>query len=709
MGGFPDNNIDNYELGQLPSVPHVLLQLIEACHKADVSFDELSEIVQRDVGLCAKVLAAAEQSELTHSGAAGESFSRQLVKLGVNTVRTIAITTAVDHFFSPFDESHGRQLGRVWRDSLATAHCARGLAQLVGYERTEEAYLAGLLHKTGALLLLQRAPTQYAQLIGRDLPEGELDDSEIALYGVTASQLAGQIARQWGATPLLVDALRYQRESTASILDAPRLVKLVNFSRRLVTRMAPDETLVEQAEQLFELSEAEVKGLLAGVQESVAAVASTFGVSIDWQLGVEQDFSTDSEDVRLGLARKVREFALLDGIQRHLAASGELQAVLRTSLHDLSMLFGIGSGICFLCDADGGSISAVVANCAEQEQISEFVLKLKPGRSLLAESVMGRRVVSSLDPGVAERLSVVDRQLVEMLGKEGMICLPLHRGVNDIGVVAAAVSRVDLHRLTRDAEFLRCFAETLATAVEQRQLLARGREEALQQERELKQSQLRKLVHEANNPLAIIKNYLQVLSIRLGNESGVQDQLSILSEEIERVAGIILRMRDITPMQEVAHGVVDVNELIRDLLGVFRVSHFVTRGIRAEVNLDDSAPPILSNRNSLKQILTNLIKNAVEAMPEGGVLSVTSRDRVNIDGIQYIELRLADSGPGIAEELLDSVFRPVKSTKGGAHSGLGLTIVKNLLSDIDGSISCSNGVKSGAEFIIHLPRSVENQ
>jgi signal transduction histidine kinase len=216
-------------------------------------------------------------------------------------------------------------------------------------------------------------------------------------------------------------------------------------------------------------------------------------------------------------------------------------------------------------------------------------------------------------------------------------------------------------------------------------------------------------VHEANNPLAIIKNYLQVLSIRLGDEGGVQDQLSILSEEIERVASIILRMRDITPTQEVAHGVVDVNELIRDLIGVFRVSHFVTRGIRAEIQLDDSTPPVLTNRNSLKQILTNLIKNAVEAMPEGGVLTVSSRDKVNIDGIQYVELRLADTGPGIAEEVLDSVFRPVKSTKGGTHSGLGLTIVKNLVSDIDGSISCSNRVKSGAEFVIHLPRSLENQ
>ena len=182
-----------------------------------------------------------------------------------------------------------------------------------------------------------------------------------------------------------------------------------------------------------------------------------------------------------------------------------------------------------------------------------------------------------------------------------------------------------------------------------------------------------------------------------------------MSEEIERVADIILRMRDISPPAEILQGAVDVNELLHDLVGIFRVSHFTTREIKADIRLDRSMPPIMTNRNSLKQVVTNLIKNAVEAMSSGGVLTVASRDRVNIDGTQYIELLLADTGPGIPVEMLDNVFRPVKSGKGGAHSGLGLTIVKNLISDINGSISCRNRREGGAEFTLHLPRILEKK
>ena len=339
--------------------------------------------------------------------------------------------------------------------------------------------------------------------------------------------------------------------------------------------------------------------------------------------------------------------------------------------------------------------------------MAEFQLQLKPGRSVVADASLNRKLSSSFDPDFADRLSVVDKQLIKLLDSEGMLCIPLCTGPEDVGVLITGLAAVDMQRIQQQSELMLCFSEAVARTLHQRQRLTRGRDEALAQERELKQNQIRKLVHEANNPLAIIKNYLQVLSVRLGSESGVQNQLSILSDEIERVADIILRMRDISPQSEISRGAVDINELLRDLLEIFRVSHFTTREIKTDMRLDGSMPAVLTNRNSLKQILTNLIKNAVEAMSGGGILTVASRDRVNIDGAQYIELILADSGPGIPAEMLDNVFRPVKSGKGGAHSGLGLTIVKNLISDINGSISCRNRREGGAEFTIHLPRNLE--
>lgn len=706
MVGLSNNKIQKYNVGQIPSIPHVLLKLIEACHKVDVSFEELSEIIQKDVGLCARVIAVANSAAYAQWKDV-KDFNRLLVVLGLNAIKTIAITTAVHQFFSQFNADMGRWVGGFWRYSLSCAYAAKLLARLTGYEPTDEAYLAGLLHQVGQLIFLKKEPDQYPELLLEAHTDDELTRLERELFGISGNEVGAQLLQEWDPDSMLGDAVRYQREPAEAVLDAPRLVRLINFAHKMSARSGLSDELVHEAGLLFDLSQPVIEDLRMEIQSGVAKAAEGLGIKLDPNAESGEDFCADGEQVRLELARKVREFALLDGVEQHLSGSAELDDALVACLQDLKILFGLSRGICFLADPAAAMLQPAANNCSRPDQVVEFQLKLKPGRSLVADTSIGRSLKSSFDQDSANRLTVVDRQLIKLLDADGMLCIPLNAGAEDVGVLIAGLSSGELQRIQPQSELLLCFSEAVARTLYQRQRLTRGREEALAQERELKQSQIRKLVHEANNPLAIIKNYLQVLSIRLGDESGVQDQLSILSEEIERVADIILRMRDISPAAEIHQGAVDVNELLQDLLGIFRVSHFTTKEIKAELHTDRSIPPILTNRNSLKQILTNLIKNAVEAMSRGGVLTVTSRDRVNIDGTQYIELVLADSGPGIPAEMLDNVFRPVKSGKGGAHSGLGLTIVKNLVSDINGSISCRNRGEGGAEFTIHLPRNLE--
>ncbi|MCB1831081.1 MAG: HDOD domain-containing protein [Gammaproteobacteria bacterium] len=708
MVGLSNNKIQKYDVGQIPSIPHVLLKLIEACHAVDVSFEELSDIIQKDAGLCAKVIAVANSPAYAQWNDV-KDFNRLLVVLGLNTIKTIAITTAVHQFFSQFNTEMGRWVGGFWRHSLSCAYAAKLLARLTGYEPADEAYLAGLLHQVGQLVLLKKEPDQYPELLLNAQNDRELTGLERELFGISGNEVGAQLVHDWDPDSMLGDAVLYQREPAEAVIDTPRLVRLINFAHKLSARSEPSEELMHEAGVLFGLSQPVIDDLKAEMQNGVAKAAEGLGIKLDPDAQSGQDFCADGEEVRLALAHKVREFALLDGVERHLSGSPELDDALLASLQDLRILFGLSRGVCFLTDPAMGLLQPQANNCARPDQVVEFQLQLKPGRSLVADAYLSRKLKSSLDPYTAEHLAVVDRQLIKLLDAEGMLCIPLFTEQEGVGVLAASLDAADLQRMQKQTDLLLYFAEVVARTVYHRQRLTRGREEALAQERELKQGQIRKLVHEANNPLAIIKNYLQVLSIRLGNESGVQDQLAILSEEIERVADIILRMRDISPPAEILQGAVDVNELLHDLVGIFRVSHFTTREIKADIRLDRSMPPIMTNRNSLKQVVTNLIKNAVEAMSSGGVLTVASRDRVNIDGTQYIELLLADTGPGIPVEMLDNVFRPVKSGKGGAHSGLGLTIVKNLISDINGSISCRNRREGGAEFTLHLPRILEKK
>ena len=120
-------------------------------------------------------------------------------------------------------------------------------------------------------------------------------------------------------------------------------------------------------------------------------------------------------------------------------------------------------------------------------------------------------------------------------------------------------------------------------------------------------------------------------------------------------------------------------------------------------DLDERIHTLRSNTNALKQIYTNLIKNAVEALPANGTLMVYTQDHVNVDGKEHIELSVADDGPGMDTETLSQLFSPMVSTKGSGHAGLGLTIVKNLVNELHGSISCRSSDK-GTGFYILFPK-----
>ncbi|HEB96447.1 MAG TPA: HDOD domain-containing protein [Sedimenticola thiotaurini] len=701
MAGISLNSAVRFDIGQLPSIPRVLLRLIEACHRADVSFEELSEIIQQDVGLSARIIAIANSPAYAQWNGVRD-FNRLLVVLGLDTIKTIAITTAVHQFFSQFSQEGGRWMGAFWRRSLFCACSARVLARLTSYEPAEEAYLIGLLHQVGQLVFLKQEPEGYLRLYesaGGD--EAQLSRREREMYGGSAAELGAELAGAWGLGPFLADAIRYQGEPAEAILDTPRLVRLINFCHKLGLQGAPTESLQQEADLLFGLSGSVIDDLLTEVREEVARAAE--GLGIDLEQG-DDAFYADSEEVRLELARRVREFALLDGVRQNIAGGDDLVRMLGATLQDAELLFGLSNSIFFLLDDDQTTLRAAVASRQPRESVGELRIAMKSGRSLVADALLEGHTCSSFDSGGDAPQAVVDSQLVRLLEGDGLICIPLIGNRGRVGILVAAVDSHRWRRLREQKPLLDGFAEAAADLIQQRLQADRARDEAVGQERERQQRRIRELIHEANNPLAIVTNYLQVLALRLKQDPALQKQLSTLQEEVERVGNIILRLRDVPGAEELPRDEVDVNRVIGDLLEVFRLSHFEPRGIRLDLSLDDGIPVIHSNRNSLKQILTNLIRNAVEALPEGGTIGIATRDQVNRDGRQYVEIRIEDDGPGLPAEVLANLFQPVTSSKGKGHAGLGLTIVRNLVSELGGSIGCRNRRRGGVEFVILLPR-----
>jgi signal transduction histidine kinase len=222
-------------------------------------------------------------------------------------------------------------------------------------------------------------------------------------------------------------------------------------------------------------------------------------------------------------------------------------------------------------------------------------------------------------------------------------------------------------------------------------------------------SKTRKIVHEINNPLSIIKNYLKVLTLRTDENPSGKDELRIIDEEINRVTGLIRSLTSPSETIPINLETVDVNATITDILGLFRKSLPGKTVIRLDQDLDPHIPIIASDRNRLKQALINLLKNAMEAIPDGGTIQVSTRMWRNSprhvgdqDQAGRIKISVCDDGPGIDEGIKKDLFKPNVTSKTG-HDGLGLSIVHEAVTHLKGSLLCESTLGRGTCFHIELP------
>ena len=136
----------------------------------------------------------------------------------------------------------------------------------------------------------------------------------------------------------------------------------------------------------------------------------------------------------------------------------------------------------------------------------------------------------------------------------------------------------------------------------------------------------REVIHEIRNPLSIINNYLEILGVKLEGDDPAQQDLETIRSEIYRINSILEKLSQSSIVDTREAVPVDVNALVADLSHMFQTSLFAAHDIEISLNLDESMPPMLTNADALKQIYTNLVKNAVEALPAEGLVMVYTQD-----------------------------------------------------------------------------------
>ncbi len=220
------------------------------------------------------------------------------------------------------------------------------------------------------------------------------------------------------------------------------------------------------------------------------------------------------------------------------------------------------------------------------------------------------------------------------------------------------------------------------------------------------------VAHEINNPLGIIAAYAEALLDR-SDDSGLNavtefedfpGYLKTIHNEIFRCKTILKSLLEFARPSGGTFREIDINELIKEVLLLLK-HHTARLQHTLELDLNREIPKILADAGSLRQLLMNLLLNAIYFTPEGGSISIrTGPDETADAGLSRIRLSVSDTGAGIPDDFIDKIFDPFFTTKPvGEGTGLGLTICHRIVEEHAGTIDVKSEPGKGTTFTITLP------
>lgn len=699
--------IRTLEIKNLPTLPHILLHVLDMCNHDEASLTAIAEIISKDAALSSKVIGASSTA-LYNRQNKYISFEQNLALLGLDMVKTIVISSSFYQVFNNLNITPGFDLKTFWGKSLTAAVLAKSIAKEISYPHPEEAYLTGLMLNIGQLVLWSNFPKQYSALLNDKPGEAELLALEEEKLGNNHCEVGSSLVSTWNLNSFIADAVLYHHMPQSKIVDAHPLIQIAFVANSLSQLENEDAERIEVGEQLLGITGDKFKQIIEKTQGIVANVAKSLGIDIDTTSALDGNPPKKPEpdtmrQQKLQLALELRDIVLVGRNHLGTNTATSLDDTLSSIQRSAQILFGFQNIAFFIADS---AHSTLKGKCLSGQGmlLNEMNIPLNKENSLVTEAFLNKTSTNSFAPDEKNISSILDEQIIRLLDAEGIYCQPMFTQEGTAGILIFGISLAQLAGIHKQRKLLSLFAQQSAQAIA---LLNTFENQETRIQSEITASvrtQAQQIAHEANNPLSIIKNYMQLLGTKLSKEDRAQDDLRIIQEEINRVSRIFQNL-SLSMADKVGLLVeLNVNTVIADLYKLSLETLFNQYNISITTQLEDALPDIVTNKDKLIQILLNLMKNAAEALQSSGgkVLITTRRVAIRNDPL-CIEISIQDNGPGIPPELLENLFRPVSGGSDRNGTGLGLTIVKNLINDLEGKIFCQSTHLAGTSYQILLP------
>lgn len=201
--------------------------------------------------------------------------------------------------------------------------------------------------------------------------------------------------------------------------------------------------------------------------------------------------------------------------------------------------------------------------------------------------------------------------------------------------------------------------------------------------------------HEVGTPLNLISGHAQLLQGDFADDAPGKKRVGIITAQIERIERIVREMLDRTRFGASVHSPLNLNDLLRKTFDAIEPT-LQERRVNLKIDLAENLPPISGDTDRLQQVFINLFNNSLDAMPEGGEISISTVAEQN-----KIRAEFADTGSGLSDEAKARIFQPLFTTKGrGRGTGLGLFVVSEILQEHRAAIRAESETGKGTKFIL---------
>ena len=753
-------------LETLPALPVVAAKIIEIFSGEDPDANEVIKLIETDQAIAMKIL------KLVNSAYFGlpsriSTIQKAVVMLGSTELRCALLGAAVsDALIKSLGDAGGRGQDDLWKHSLGCAVCAEKLAGKACPDLQAEAFVGGLLHDVGKLILEDCFPDVSGQIRAEHTEKGiPWLQAEKSILGVDHPTVGKWLAEKWKLPRIFIQAIWMHHHPLSSIqelgfIGQKKIIITIHLADILAHEIMADSFLCHRAAiehkdilEFLDVTPDDLENLSISMGRYYSERASILDLEEDepsFYYGAlkranKKLVKIASKNVRYRALKKInQELGLLHDLHLELARIEDAEEVLDRAAQTIELKLKKPKGVIYRINQEerilkgrywlsGAESSAFSFELDENGQpATQKIHEIDDGLGRLIESspkrfpeisVRNRQInlVQYSDPYFVMPLIIGDRIVGEIgigeedgTGNESMAEGNLKIYGYLASIIETALSRIELIEEARET------AESLSATLSKNNQMMLLLKKSISEKQEMEQEILRAqklesigvvvggIAHDFNNILTAISGNVSLakMYVKPGEkafEKLIQAEKAFLRAKDLNRQLLTFSKRGGAPVKKV----VSITDLIKESVG------FALRGsnVRCQYSLPDGLLLVEVDEGQINQVLNNLIINADQAMPEGGTISISGENislekgnELPFEEGKYVKITIKDQGIGIPKEDLTRIFDPYFTTK-KKGSGLGLATAYSIVKKHGGYISVNSEPGMGTTFFLYLPAS----